>query len=196
MHITSTLKTCRYKRRPIEKVKDLVVNTGTENWNRKETNQNWQGQIQRLCAFSTCQRLIGKRSQINKKNIAYQYLRYHITRWESHTPPQRRSGIGKYLWYRVQNTVLELEVEIHRWNGQKKSTLDWVNIRKMPKMNQRSKRKSSEIYLNKNAVTDHIHKANHAIDWDGAKIVDRENSQRQFEEAIGISQTPHVMNRD
>ena len=61
----------------------------------------------------------------------------------------------------------------------------------------RSERKSSETYLNKRAVTDHIAKANHVIDWEGAEVVDRENNQRlkQVKEAIRISKSPHVMNQ-
>ena len=40
-----------------------------------------------------------------------------------------------------------------------------------------SEPKSSEPCFNKSAVTDHIAKANHVVDWEGAKIVDRENNQ-------------------
>ena len=52
--------------------------------------------------------------------------------------------------------------------------------------------------FNKSAVTDHIAKANHVIDWEGAKDVGRDNNQRfrQNKEAIRISQSPRVMNRD
>ena len=59
--------------------------------------------------------------------------------------------------------------------------------------------KSSKTCFNKSAVTDHIAKANHVMDWEGAKVVDRENNQRlrQVKEAIiRISQSPRAMNQD
>ena len=47
-------------------------------------------------------------------------------------------------------------------------------------------------------MTDHIAKANHVIDWEGAKEVDRKSNQRlrQVKEAVRVSQSPYVMNRD
>ena len=47
-------------------------------------------------------------------------------------------------------------------------------------------------------MTDHIAKANHVIDCEGANVIDRENNKRprQVKKAIKISQSPHVMNRD
>ena len=52
--------------------------------------------------------------------------------------------------------------------------------------------------LNKSAITDHVNKENHVIDWDGAKIVGRESDRtaRWIREAIKIRKESDVMNRD
>jgi len=50
----------------------------------------------------------------------------------------------------------------------------------------------------KSAITDHAVEENHVIDWDKAKVVDRE-AQRQtgwIKEAFRIRKTPMCMNRD
>ena len=50
----------------------------------------------------------------------------------------------------------------------------------------------------KSAITDHAVEENHVIDWDEAKVVDRE-AQRQTRwiiEALWIRKTPRCMNRD
>ena len=50
----------------------------------------------------------------------------------------------------------------------------------------------------KSAITDHAVEENHVIDWDKAKVVDRE-AQRQtrwIKEALWIGKTPMCMNRD
>jgi len=57
-------------------------------------------------------------------------------------------------------------------------------------------RKSSVTH--KSAITDHAVEENHVIDWDKAKVVDRE-AQRQtrwIKEALWIRKTPMCMNRD
>ena len=75
-----------------------------------------------------------------------------------------------------------------------------MNIRKMsrnePQVYTRSERKSSETCFKhvKSLLTYYITEANQAIDWEGAIVVNRKNNQRQ--EAMRISQSPHVMNRD
>ena len=59
-------------------------------------------------------------------------------------------------------------------------------------------RKSSVGLTNKSAITDHAVEENHVIDWDKAKVVDRE-AQRQIrwiKEALWIRKTPMCMNRD
>ena len=56
-----------------------------------------------------------------------------------------------------------------------------MNIRKMPKMYHRctpDQSRSSKSCFNKSAVTNHIAKANHVIDWEGENVADRENIQR------------------
>ena len=61
----------------------------------------------------------------------------------------------------------------------------------------RSNRKQSLTEMNKSAITDHVNKHNHEIDWEGAKVIDRENEHRTrtIKESIHIRVNP-VMNRD
>ena len=50
----------------------------------------------------------------------------------------------------------------------------------------------------KSAIADHAVEENHVIDWDKAKVIDRE-AQRQtrwIKEALWIRKTPKCMNRD
>jgi len=51
---------------------------------------------------------------------------------------------------------------------------------------------------NKSAVTDHMAKENHVIDWSGAKILGREGHRRtrQLKESICISNEANGVNRD
>ena len=60
-----------------------------------------------------------------------------------------------------------------------------------------SKARESSV-THKSAITDHAMEENHVIDWDKAKVVDRE-AQRQtkwIKEALWIRKTPTCMNRD
>ena len=51
---------------------------------------------------------------------------------------------------------------------------------------------------NKSAITDHVAKENHVIDWSVAAILDRESHQRtrQLKESIRICKEANCMNRD
>ena len=61
-----------------------------------------------------------------------------------------------------------------------------LSMKKFYNLWARSEQKSSGTSFNKSAVTDHMAKANHVINWEGAKVFDRENNQRlrQVKEAI------------
>ena len=52
--------------------------------------------------------------------------------------------------------------------------------------------------MNKSAITDHVAKENHFINWSGAKILEREGHRktRQVKESILIRKEPNCMNRD
>jgi len=52
--------------------------------------------------------------------------------------------------------------------------------------------------MNKSAITDHVAKENHVINWSGAKILERERHRktRQVKESIKIRKEPTCMNRD
>ena len=58
--------------------------------------------------------------------------------------------------------------------------------------------RASETTYNNSAITDHCVRSNHVIDWEGAKVIDREDNQklRQVKEAIWIASSGPVMNRD
>ena len=75
-----------------------------------------------------------------------------------------------------------------------KKDVDSVGIRRYT----RSERKTSETELNKSAVTDHVSRNNHVIDWENVKIVDRESDDRtrRIREAIHIRKEQELMNRD
>jgi len=62
----------------------------------------------------------------------------------------------------------------------------------------RASRARESSVTHKSAITDHAVEENHVIDWDKAKVVDRE-AQRQtrwIKEALWIRKTPMCMNRD
>ena len=52
--------------------------------------------------------------------------------------------------------------------------------------------------MNKSAITDHVAKENHVINWSGAKILEREGHRktRQVKESIWIRKEPNCMNTD
>lgn len=58
--------------------------------------------------------------------------------------------------------------------------------------------RESKDKVNKSAIADHATQKNHVIDWEGAKIIDREAdwTVRGMKEAIAIRKTPVTMNRD
>ena len=62
----------------------------------------------------------------------------------------------------------------------------------------RTKRKESLQELNKSAITDHANQNNHEIDWEGARVIDRESDYktRTIKEAMHIRVNGQVMNRD
>ena len=63
----------------------------------------------------------------------------------------------------------------------------------------RSQRKESQTELNKSAITDHVARENHIIDWDNAKIMERESDRkaRWVRESIWIRKRgATTMNRD
>ena len=63
----------------------------------------------------------------------------------------------------------------------------------------RYEKQASEGILHKSAVTDHVMRTNHVIDWQGARVVDHESHlrSRQVRESIWIRRAgPGVLNRD
>ncbi len=62
----------------------------------------------------------------------------------------------------------------------------------------RAIRKTSDSEWNKSAMTDHANTNNHEINWEGSKIIDKENNEktRRIKESIHIRKTPQNMNRD
>ena len=59
-------------------------------------------------------------------------------------------------------------------------------------------RKCSSNVEHKSAITDHADRRNCVIDWEGAKVVDKETNRcaRWIKEAIWIRKTKPTMNRD
>ena len=62
----------------------------------------------------------------------------------------------------------------------------------------REVRKCSTNVEHKSAITDHADRRNWVIDWEGAKVVDKETNRcaRWIKEAIWIRKTKPTMNRD
>jgi len=62
----------------------------------------------------------------------------------------------------------------------------------------RADRKDLAAETNKSAITYHVAKENHVIDWSGAKILDREGHRitRQLKESICIRKKANCMNTD
>ena len=63
----------------------------------------------------------------------------------------------------------------------------------------RAQRKRSETLLHKSAISDHVERLNHTIDWDNSKLLTREDHlwTRKIKESVQIrKQQPEVMNRD
>ena len=61
----------------------------------------------------------------------------------------------------------------------------------------RAEKTRAASICNKSAITDHICNKNHVIDWENAKVIDRESDKagRHIREAIWIRKTEN-MNRD
>ncbi|XP_066294592.1 uncharacterized protein [Branchiostoma lanceolatum] len=61
----------------------------------------------------------------------------------------------------------------------------------------RAQKKEAEKEENKLALTDHIMRNNCAVDWDGAKVIDREDNRltRWIKETVWIRKSTPVMNR-
>ena len=62
----------------------------------------------------------------------------------------------------------------------------------------RANKKEAEREENKSAVTDHINRNNCVIDWEGARVIDREDNRRTrwIKEAVWIRKSAPTMNRD
>ena len=63
----------------------------------------------------------------------------------------------------------------------------------------RSEKQVSEGKLHKSAVTDHVMRTNHVIDWEGARVIDHDCHlrSRQVRESIWIRRNgKEVLNRD
>ncbi|KAI8494409.1 hypothetical protein Bbelb_276350 [Branchiostoma belcheri] len=62
----------------------------------------------------------------------------------------------------------------------------------------RSQKRHAQNEGKKSAVTDHIARNNCVIDWEGAKVIDREDNKRTrwIKEAVWIRKSAPVMNRD
>ena len=62
----------------------------------------------------------------------------------------------------------------------------------------RAERKELATETNESAMTDHVAKENHVIDWSGARILDRETHRktRQLREFIHICREVNCVNRD
>lgn len=82
---------------------------------------------------------------------------------------------------------LSIRIEEHKKDCEKK---DQVHTR--------AQRASLSQQMNKSAITDHVIKEKHVIDWEGVRIVAREDQDmaRRIREAIWIKRTPDNMNRD
>ena len=155
MHITSALKRYGYPRWSIEKVKDFVINK-IKNGKGMKNLKNGKGQIQRLCSYSIYQRLIRKHSQGNEKT-------WHITLHTDERLPSQDK-----VENRVRHSVTQLEFKYIRELGRKFNTglsEYQKDAKSVSQVYNRSERKSSEVCINKSAMTDYIAKANHAIDW-------------------------------
>ena len=62
----------------------------------------------------------------------------------------------------------------------------------------RAQKAEADRKLNKSAISDHVGRENHIIDWDGTRLVERENQEftRKIRESIWIKKTPNNLNRD
>ena len=62
----------------------------------------------------------------------------------------------------------------------------------------RAEKIKSEVEEHKSAITNHAVRNNHVIDWDAAKVIDKEDNRerRVIKEAIWIKKSGPVMNRD
>ena len=62
----------------------------------------------------------------------------------------------------------------------------------------RSQKREAQREDKKSAVTDHVARKNCVIDWEGARVIDREDNRRirWIKEAVWIRKSTPVMNRD
>jgi len=103
---------------------------------------------------------------------------------------------------RVQDSVPQLQQCIHRRNRPElwektRGTQKRSGIHQQENIDTgRSEALAAET--NKSAITDHVAKENHVINWSGAKILDREShlKTRQLKESICIGEEANCINRD
>ena len=75
----------------------------------------------------------------------------------------------------------------------------WRDVKTLEKKYKRSRKKDSLMELHPSAITDHVAKENHTLDWEGVKfqIGDTDWTARGVTEAVEIRKTgAHAMNRN
>ena len=199
--IKSALQVCGYPPWAIEKVKKQQLEKGESKNSKQKKHQDRKDQNKGMVVLPYVAGVSEKLARIFKKRQVSTAMRPHTTLKGLLVHPKDKSDPKEGV-YRIDcggcdkvyvgetKRALKTRVGEHRKE---------VEELEKSMVYTRSSRKASYSDIHKSAITDHVAQENHMIEWEKAKIVDRERDwmARGVREAIVIRQFQNkCMNRD
>jgi len=195
------LQKCGYPKWIFEKVKQLSEIKRAKKTNKKSTSDQSDGGlvvIPYVGGLSEATERIFRKYGISTAVKPYKTLRNLLV----HTKDKRTIGqtgecVYKIPCHNFSSTYIgETGRSYAKRQEEHRKEVESISNRTLT----RADRKDLAAETNKSAITDHVAKENHLIDWSGAKILDREGHRRtrQLKESIRISlrKEANCMNRD
>ena len=199
-HITSALKVCGYPHwtttRVMEQLKQKESNIIKKKRRKDQGKEKSKGMIIIPYVAGLSERISRtmKKRNINTAKKPLQTLRNFIVHPKDKTEPKEgvyiiECGNCERVYIGETKRTLATRIKEHRDETEKISR----NVHFT-----RGQRESTSDVRSKSAVTDHVIKENHVINWESAKIVKKESDwfARGVKEAITICQHKKNMNRD
>ena len=198
-HIKNALRSCGYPKWTIDKVQKDINNSQDKKKGRgkKDTGSKSKGMVvlPYVKGLSESVGRVLKKHGISTAMRPHQTLRKALVRPKDKISQENMCGCIYSIGCKNCNSRYIGET------GRKFSTRLSEHIKdssNTPQVFTRAEKRASETVFNKSALTDHSARTNHVIDWEGAKVIDREDNRtlRQIKEAIWIENSFPVMNRD
>ena len=198
--VQDALKVCGYPKWTFEKVKEQIR---TKQAKPKTKPKDYENKSKGMVVLPYVQGLSEGLARVFKKHNIHTALKPHCTLRNLLVHPKDkrdqmdcsgvvyRVGCNNCSHAYIGETGRNLG---YRIDEHKKNVTQICDNKKYT----RAERKTSEKEWNHSAITDHVAKENHVIDWDNIKIVDRESLDqvRRIRESICIRKEQHPMNRD